>query len=65
MEANFRKYPETVFEHTEIISAGVRNIAIARENMEDAGKQNVPEASCIILTGSDRRQAVENRCTPQ
>ena len=43
MEANFRKYPATVFEHPEIISAGVRNIAIARENMEDAGKQNVPD----------------------
>ena len=43
MEAIFRKYLETVFEHPEIISAGVRNIAIARENMEDAGKQNVPD----------------------
>lgn len=43
MKANFRKYPATVFEHTEIISAGVRNIAIARENTEDAGKQNVPD----------------------
>ena len=39
MEANFRKYLETVFEHREIISAGVRNIAITRENMEDAGKR--------------------------
>ena len=27
--------------------------------------EEIPEASCIILTGSDRRQAVENRCTPQ
>ena len=24
-----------------------------------------PEASCIILTDPDGRQAVENRCTPQ
>ena len=39
MEANFRKYLETVFEHREIIRAGVRNIAITRENMEDAVKR--------------------------
>ena len=39
MESTFRKYLETVFEHREIISAGVRNIAITRENMEDAGKR--------------------------
>jgi hypothetical protein len=39
MEAAFIKYLETVSEHPEIISAGVRNIAITRENMEDAGKR--------------------------
>ena len=39
MEEAFVKYLETVFEHPEIISAGVRNIAITRKNMEDAGKR--------------------------
>ena len=39
MEANFRKYLETVFEHPEIIRASVRNIVINRENTEDAGKR--------------------------
>ena len=39
MESAFGKYLETVFEHPEIISAGVRNTAITRENMEDAGKR--------------------------
>ena len=33
MEAAFIKYLETVFEHPEIISAGVRNIVINRENI--------------------------------
>ena len=31
MEAAFVKYLETVFVHPEIISVGVRNIAISRE----------------------------------
>jgi hypothetical protein len=39
MEAAFVKYLETVFEHPEIISAGVRNIAISRENIKEAGKR--------------------------
>lgn len=39
MESAFGKYLETVFEHPEIISAGVRNTAITCENMEDAGKR--------------------------
>ena len=39
MEAAFIKYLETVFEHPEIISAGVRNIAINRENIGEAGKR--------------------------
>ena len=38
MEAAFVKYLETVFGHQEIISAGVRNIVINRENIESAGK---------------------------
>ena len=39
MDEAFVKYLETVFEYPEIISAGVRNIAITRENIEDAGKR--------------------------
>ena len=39
MEAAFVKYLETVFVHPEIISAGVRNIAISRENIKEAGKR--------------------------
>ena len=39
MEAAFVKYLETVFEHPKIISAGVRNIAINRENIGEAGKR--------------------------
>ena len=38
MEEAFVKYLEAVFEHPEIISAGVRNIVINRENIKDAGK---------------------------
>ena len=36
MEAAFVKYLETVFVHPGIISAGVRNIAISRENQRAA-----------------------------
>ncbi len=39
MEAAFVKYLEKVFEHPEIISAGVRNIEITRGNIGDAGKR--------------------------
>ena len=39
MEEAFVKYLETVFEHPEIIRAGVRNIVINRENTEDAEKR--------------------------
>ena len=39
MEAAFIKYLETVFEHPEIISAGVRSIVINRENIGEAGKR--------------------------
>ena len=38
MEANFRKYLETVFKYPEFNSAGVRNIDITRENIKDTGK---------------------------
>ena len=38
MEAAFVKWLETVFVHPEIISAGVRNIAISREKNKGSRK---------------------------
>ena len=39
MEAAFEDYLKAIFEHPEIISASVRNIAISRETVKDAGKR--------------------------
>lgn len=39
MEAAFENYLKAVFEHPEIISAGVRDIAVDRDNIRDAGKR--------------------------
>ena len=39
MESAFEKYLKTAFEHPEIISAGVRNIIINRENIAEAGNR--------------------------
>ena len=39
MEAAFEKYLETVFGHPEIVSAGVRDITIRREDFRETGKR--------------------------
>ncbi len=39
MEASFEKYLRLLFGHPEIVSTGVRDITIDRDNIEDAGKR--------------------------
>lgn len=39
MEAAFLNCLKAIFEHPEVISAGVRDVVITRENTEDAGKR--------------------------
>ncbi len=39
METSFQKFLKLLFGHPEVISAGVRDVKITRENMEDAGKK--------------------------